>query len=174
MELPQTWPPDAVESVQALIRDNVKLVTRMMAMQREASHVTDVEIRDRFVKLYNAIIDWVRDAQQDLSPTGWSFEDFGQALKKEEAKVELVKLLRWTEHAHTDAGKFTPDDPWVDWLAAHTTSLYVVLTLVIWRCLEKRIFNLHLPVGVELPPEAGEVLNAIMETMNTAEEGEGK
>ena len=148
-----------------------------MTLQREGNQVTDVDIRDRFGKLYNNILDWVRDVQQDLEPSGWSFQDFQRTLQEKSAKIKLMDLLRWTENKppHSEMQKYTSFEvAWAGWLAAHSTSLYVVFTLVIWRCLESEIFNLSLPLGLDLPSETSKVLNAIMETMDTAEDGGGK
>ena len=177
MDIPETWPSDAAERVQELVRENGRLVARIMTLQREGSQVTDLDICDKFGKLYNNILDWVRDVQQELEPSGWSFQDFQRTLQQSRAKIKLVDLLRWTEIKSPQSEKQKPTSlevRWAVWLAAHSTSLYVVFTLVIWRRLESEIFSFSLPLGLDLPSETSNVVNAIMETMDTTENERGE
>ncbi|KAG9229233.1 hypothetical protein BJ875DRAFT_387789 [Amylocarpus encephaloides] len=177
MAISKIWSQEeAASKIHDLEQKNRSLVAKIMKLQGETDQVTDVDIQVRFNKLYDAIRTWIQNVQRDLRQKGWSFKDiFQQEVQDDPSTLSRMGILLH-EDDEQDPGLAIWDDNrldirWAWWLGKHTTCIYVVLSIMIWRYLEEGIFHHPFPIGV--PKSARNMFGEIIKSMKMTDDGEG-
>jgi len=97
-----------------------------------------VEIEKGFSKLFRAIRIWIGSIESDP-------DIFHTTLQQNTETLTKLILGRGMNTVSVSDGS---GRAWVDWLGQHQTRTYIILSLLIWDFLERRIFVNHYPVGV--------------------------
>ncbi|KAK4241520.1 hypothetical protein C8A03DRAFT_30382 [Achaetomium macrosporum] len=162
MDDPDTF-DDALDMIDELRQRNEELLVQVMRLQGQSRQITDVEVAERFDKLYDAIRSWTQSYRQDLLRSGWSLQDFQQELQNEPEQACLAELLR--------RGDKRMDIKWAGWLARHNSCLHVILTLRLWLFLNDTIFSKSLPPGFEAD-SLHDAVSSILTVIKHSEGGE--
>ncbi|KAF3022526.1 hypothetical protein E8E14_012086 [Neopestalotiopsis sp. 37M] len=142
----------------------------IIKLRATPNQITETEIKDDFESLQRAIQNWVRMIDKELKG---SHNDYGHMFRKafvpqdeDYEDDEDNKRLRWAlkQFGTMDNSDDGQSRMWMLWLGRLNTCMDVVFCRGIWTCLEKCIFSMRYPVGVD--PDTEDTFTSIIEAMH--------
>lgn len=188
MEMSDSPTLDVFTELQKLREENERLQedldeckSELMELLREDHKMSDATIQREYEQICKAIETWVDDVLPEETK---NFQDFlNKMLRKErkEGNLAFLKLYKPIRDQHGDYEVDSPSRQRIDWLRNQKYCNCVIVSLVIWRFLETKIFNEHFPVGTtkddkkhpERYPGHTSLLSSILEVMNKEEQNQG-
>lgn len=149
----------------------------IIKLRATPNQITETEIKDDFESLQRAIQNWVRMIDKELKG---SHNDYGHMFRKafvpqdeDYEDDEDNKRLRWAlkQFGTMDNSDDGQSRMWMLWLGRLNTCMDVVFCRGIWTCLEKCIFSMRYPVGVD--PDTEDTFTSIIEAMHGEDGDEG-
>lgn len=154
------------EQIRVLRHQLDEATSKIMNLQSTTDQITDADIRKRFGDLQDAIQQWIHGIEQYLK--GQS-KDFSHTLEDADDKYRF-KLIR--ELGLYDETDRDGNSALMEWIGILNTSIYFVLSRLIWGVLYTNVFKETYPIGVSEDSRA--TFDDILSVMRgSGEEGGG-
>ncbi|KAM4063746.1 hypothetical protein HRG_006861 [Hirsutella rhossiliensis] len=147
-----SWPPEAVREFEELEQKYCQLLVKVNTLQGEKDQVTDVDISERLSKLQIAIHTWIQTTLPHLRQDGCSVSEACQRAGRGRKAQSRVEHLLFPKSQSKQSGTTREVGGWAKWLNNHGTCAHVILSLAIWKTLEREIFGLF-PRSIGSPIE---------------------
>lgn len=158
------------EQIRVLRHQLDEATSKIMSLQNTTDQITDADIRKRFGDLQDAIQQWIHGIEQCLKG---QFKDFSRTLGRlledldDEYRPEVIRELGRYDETDRDG-----NSAWMKWIGNLNTSIYIVLSRLIWEFLYANVFIETYPIGVSRDSRA--TFEDILSVMRgSGEEGGG-
>jgi hypothetical protein len=153
-----------------------KYTSQLSKLLGQDNPVTDLDIKKIYEEICNEIGKWIEDVEPD--ETKDFRERFLVKLKKGEKDLESTGLVpvpfQQDREVGLTWGKGNFSYNWMVWLSYYGTCNFVVISLVIWRYLESKLFNEYFPIGIQDDGRRQEAFfDKILTAMKAGGQGEG-
>jgi hypothetical protein len=120
---------------------------RLFELLYEDDQVSDATIKEEYEHICESIENWIDEVFKEDD-----FRNKFRSILKVEPKEQKLTSLGLFQVAQDSDGypmyeMESAEFQWMTWLGSKDTCNYIVISLVIWRYLESRIFNELFPIG---------------------------
>lgn len=179
MDMPGAFATDEQSDVRALIKENASLREQLDKFVLEDKQVPDATIASGFKSLYDSLESWVEEllSQQEQRR---QITDMWRRVQSAEESEGILHFLGLYESKPDISWRYEMDEKSrqrLNWLGTQTHCSSVILSLVIWRFLESKVFKESFPIGTVKDhkdyPGHQSLINDIFDAMNDEEEDQG-